>query len=109
MIPYSFKVSPLQAVVLLHHVVTSEDADNDADRTIEEIVAEIDGFNGYLSKGVLESALYCCNMEYERGNFWHPLNQSFDKFLSNVVPKSLHYDRYYNVIYEVKDGAKAKA
>lgn len=110
MIPYTYKISPLQAVVLLHHLVNSDDAENDADRTVGEMVAELDGNNGFLSKAVLESALYCCNMEDERGRFWHPLNHNFDRFTAGIIPKSLHFDKYYNVIYEVKkDGQKKKA
>jgi hypothetical protein len=104
MIPRTFKVRPSEVVVLIHHVMTSEDAENDADRTVDEIIAEIDSFQGWISKGVLESALYCCNMEHERGNFWHPQAQSFDRFLKQVIPRDLHFDRYYNVIREAKDG-----
>lgn len=89
--------------MLIHHVVHSEDAENDADRTVEEIIADIDAFDGYLTKAVLESALYCCNMENERKKFWHPLKQSFDKFLLDVVPRQKHFDRYYNVIHEKKE------
>lgn len=90
----------------MHNVLHSDDADNDADRTVEEIVAEIDAFDGYLSKGVLESALYCCNIENEKKKFWHPLGWSFDKFLKDVVPKQQKFNKYYNVFLpeEQEDG-----
>lgn len=110
MVPSHFKVSPLQAVVLLHHVTHSAEASNDADRTVGEIIVEIDESGGMLSKGLLESALYCCNMEAEDGKFWHPLGHNFDRFISGMlINKHLHFDKYYNVIYEVKHGAKKKA
>lgn len=103
---FRYPISPLEAVVLLYHVVHSEDAENDADRTVEEIMAEIDSFDGYLSKGVLESALYCCNMEAERENFWHPYDWTFDRFLKDVIPFKQQFNKYYNVICEVdKDGS----
>src|SRR6266404_9540479 len=95
---FRYPVSPLEALVLVHHVVHSEDAENDADRTVAEIVAEIDAFDGYLSKGVLESALYCCNIENEKKNFWHPLHWSFKQFLEDVIPKRQKFNSYYNVI-----------
>lgn len=111
MIIHRLRVSPLQAVVLLHHVIHCPDASNDADRTVKEIVREIDEYPGHLPKGLLESALYCCNMEDERENFWHPLGQSFDRFVQGIfgTNKQLAFDKYYNVIYEKKnDGPKEK-
>ncbi len=87
----------------MHHVIHSDDAENDADRTVAEIIAEIDAFDGYLSKGVLESALYCCNIENEKQKFWHPLNWSFEKFLRDVVPKKQKFNSYYNVLMEERE------
>lgn len=103
---FKYAISPLEALVLIHHVVHSEDAENDADRTVSEIVSEIDAFDGYLSKAVLESALYCCNLENEKKKFWHPLNESFDRFLKDVIPRDKHFDRYYNCIYDKKEESK---
>lgn len=77
-----------------------EDAENDADRTVEEIITEIDDFDGYLSKGVLESALYCCNMENERNQFWHPREWSFDRFVEELLPYQKKFNNYYNVIVD---------
>ena len=97
---FRYPVSPLEALVLIHHVIHSDDAENDADRTVEELVAEIDAFDGYLSKGVLESALYCCNMEDEKKKFWHPLKWSFDKFVKDTIPRGQTFNKYYNVLCE---------
>lgn len=102
MIPYRYKLTPLQAVVLMWHVTQSEDASNDADRTVEEIVRELDSYNGSISKGLLESALYCCNMEAEKGKFWHPLKQPFKTFVQTLLPADLRFDYYYNVIIQKK-------
>lgn len=109
---FRYPVSPLEALVLIHHVVHCEDAENDADRTVQELVQEIDHYDGYISKGVLESALYCCNLENERGHFWHPLKYPFDSFLRKVIPGGQHFDKYYNCLYEIKEeanGSNAKA
>ena len=101
-VPLRFKISPLEAVVLLHHVVNSDDAENDADRTVAELVEEIDGYRRTISKSVMESALYCCNMMDEKGKFWHPQGLTFEKFIYHVIPSDLHYDRYYSQIYATK-------
>lgn len=110
MIPSTFKISPLEATVLLWHVLHCEDASNDADRTVMEIASDIDSNRGFLSKGVFESALYCCNMEAEKGKFFHPLGHGFERFLDDVIPHlHLEFHRYYNTIYEVrKNGPKAQ-
>ncbi len=106
-IPPRIPISPLTAVVLLHHVTKCDDADNDADRTVLEITQQIDNFRRSLPTALLESALYCCNMENERGNFWHPYGWSFDKFVVETInDEDLHFDRYYNVIYEKKRKTK---
>lgn len=101
-----FKVRPSVGVVLMHHILHSDDADNDADRTVREMIDEMDASRGTISKALLESALYCCNMEEEKGRFWHPLDWSFQKFLNDLLPYDLHFDRYYNQIYEKKKTTK---
>lgn len=88
--------------MLLHNVLNCEDAENDADRTVAEIVADIDSFDGYISKAVLESSLYCCNMQLEKRKFWHPMKWDFDRFLRELLPKDKMYNKYYNVIVEKK-------
>lgn len=108
MIPARFQISPLTAVVLLHHVVNCDDADNDADRTVREIAVELDKYRSSIKRAVLESALYCCNMEEERGKFWHPFDHSFNRFIDEILPSDFHFDRYYNQIYEKKKQAKAQ-
>lgn len=97
-VSHYYWVSPSDMVVLMHHVLYSEDAENDADRMVEELAMHLDHYKGYVGKGVFESALYCCNMENERGNFWHPLGMKFDAFLERVIPLGQRFDKYYNVI-----------
>lgn len=104
---FRYPVKPLQALVLLQNVLNCPDAENDADRTVEELCLEIDMFDGYLSKGVLESALYCCNMNDEspdgqKTKFWHPRGMSFQRFISDLLPANQRFDRYYNVLHEEK-------
>ncbi len=106
---FRYPVSPLEAIVLLHHVMYSEDAENDADRTVEELISEIDAFDGYLSKGVLESGLYCCNIEDEKKKFWHPWEWSLDRFVKELLPRGQKFNKYYNVICEEnEDGSDDK-
>lgn len=100
---FKYAISPLEALVLIHHVVHSEDAENDADKTVEEIITEIDAFDGFLSKAVLESALYCCNMEDERNKFWHPQKLSFDRFVKEVLPHDKYFHKYHCVIIDKKE------
>lgn len=108
MLPHSFRISYLNGIILMHHVLHCEDAENDADRTVEELIAQLDESEGFISKSILESALYCCNLESERGKFWHPLGHNFDRFIKSIlIGGGLHYDKYYNTVYEVRDGAKS--
>lgn len=107
MVPHAFRIGPLQAVVLMWHLTNSEDAENDADKTVPELVRELDESGGFVPKGLLESALYCCNMEYERGKFWHPLDMPFDRFINGIlISQTLHFDKYRNVIYEERKGGQ---
>lgn len=101
---FRYAISPLEAYVLIKHVLESEDAENDAEHTVEELAAEIDTFDGYVSKGILESALYCCNMESERGAFFHPMHTTpnFDRFVKDLLPLDQEFDKYYNVIKDKK-------
>jgi hypothetical protein len=107
---YKYKLKPSHVVILLHHVIHSDDANNDADRTKAELIREIDNFRGYISRPLLESALYCCNMESERENFWHPRGWSFEKFLRDVIPNWQTYNFYYGSIFpkEANNGSDAK-
>ena len=107
-VPPRFRIDPLTAVVLLHHVVNCDDAENDADRTVPELANEINSYQSSLSKELMESALYCCNMENELGRFWHPWRWNFDRFVENCLRShsDLHFDRYYNQIYAKKKKPK---
>lgn len=107
MVPHDFRIGPLQAVVLMWHLTNSEDAENDADNTVGELVRALDDSGGFVPKGLLESALYCCNMEDERKKFWHPLGMPFDRFVNGIlISQSLHFDKYHNVIYEDRNRGK---
>lgn len=109
MLTTHFKVSPLQAVVLLYNITNCKEAGNDADRTVGEIIVEIDESNGMVPKGLLESALYCSNMNAEDSQFWHPLGQNVDKFIMGILPpRQYRFDKYFNIIHEVKHGQKEK-
>lgn len=98
---HKYPISPMEALVLLRNIEKCPDAENDADRTVEEICSEIDSFDGKVSKSLLESALYCSNMESEAGKFWHPFGWTFKRFVEELLPKNTTFDMYYNQINEV--------
>lgn len=93
-----YPVSPLEAVVLIYNTLHCEEAENDADRTVLELVREIDAFDGGLSKSVLEAGLYNCNMNNEDKKFWHPYNWPFNKFVEELLPSKQVLDRYHGLI-----------
>lgn len=103
-VPPRFRIDPLTAVVLLHNVIHCEDAENDADRTVDDLTNEINNYQMSLSKEVLESALYACNMSDEFGKgFWHPWKWNFDQFVKHCLKgQEFHFDKYYNQIYAKK-------
>lgn len=105
----SFRIEPFTAVVLFQNVMTCEDADNDTERTVAELASEINQMRGQLSKGVLESALYCCNINEEDKKFWHPKGYTFEEFLADLLPKPAKFNRYYNVIYDAEKTSPEKA
>lgn len=107
---FKYVVSPLEALVLLQNILNCPDAENDADRTVWELVEEIDTFDGYLSRMILESALYCCNINDEDKKFWHPRSVSFQKFVVDLLPIDQEFDRNYNIIKEKEkaNGPNAK-
>jgi hypothetical protein len=94
----SVSLRPVDIAVLLHNVYHCPDASNDADHTVNEIVTILNKGAGYLSKDILESALYCCNMNNEQGKFWHPQKISFDSFVKHLLGAKFTYDTYYNLI-----------
>ncbi len=97
----SFRVKPSECAVLLHNVLTCDDAENDADRTVDELIAAVDNNRGWIPRAVLESALYCCNMNDEQHKFWHPKQWTFIKFYKDLLGRQLDFNRYYNFIVEL--------
>jgi hypothetical protein len=105
-LPASFRVRPSWAVTLIDNVMACDDAENDAEKTVDDLLAELDLNNGYISRATMESALYCCNMQSERLAFRHPQGLLFKPFLKDVLPEGLAFDLYYNRIYREQDGKK---
>lgn len=98
MIPNKYQISPIESITLLQNVLTCEEASNDADRTVDEILTELDSRKWYLSKSLLETSLYCCSMNSEQNKFYHPRGWTFAKFLANLIDGDLEFDTYYNFI-----------
>lgn len=93
-----FRVGHLNTVVLIQNVLSCADADCDADRTVQEIVLGLDQHRGFLARSLLESGLYCCNLNNEAGQFVHPLGRNFTQFLNDTLASDLEFDRFYNII-----------
>jgi hypothetical protein len=104
---FKFPISPLKAIVLMRNTVECPEAENDAERTVEELMKEIDRLDGYVSMSVLEAALYNCNMNHEDKKFWHPWGWTFDKFIDDLLPADQVFDKDYNRI-EDRDGLTTK-
>lgn len=107
---FRYPISPIEALVLLRNILDCPHSSNDTDRTVWELCQEIDAFDGYLGRAVLESALYCCNIQDEDSRFWHPSGWGFEKFVINLLPPDQQFDRYYNIIKdkEKTNGLDAK-
>ncbi len=93
-----FKVTPFQGLVLLQNALTCGDASNDADRTADELIQELNKVHHNMNQHILESALYCCNMNAEDSKFLHPHGTDLDKFLNRLIPPGYKYDKGYNLI-----------
>jgi hypothetical protein len=92
--------------VLLHNLLSCADGDNDANRTQDDLFRELNKRQVYLDKEVLESCLYCSNMNDEDGKFWHPQHKSFETFLRYVLPPKHTFDKVYNLIGHTDDSKK---
>lgn len=97
-----FLVKPSQAAVLSLNVMSCKDADCDADRTVEELLTAIDDNKGWVPKAILESALFCCNINDEDNAFAHPKEETFTRFLFKLLPDDYQFDRYYHQLVPKK-------
>jgi hypothetical protein len=98
-----YKVSLFQAMVLLHNLLSCDDGDNDANRTRDELFRELNKKQVHLDKNVLESLLYCSNINDEDDKFWHPMGMKFDKFVKYVLPAKHNFHFIYNFIVHEKN------
>lgn len=102
-----FKLNLLDCLVLLNSICTYKEADNDADQTVSEMVRRLEQNEIWVPKTIFESGLYCCNMQDEEKDFWHPQGKSFDTFLAKVIPKKMKFDKMYNLVSNVECLPKA--
>jgi hypothetical protein len=104
-----YYLTPLDYVVLIGNIVRCEDANLGAERTKAELIAALNTNNWKpLREGLFEEALYCCNMNYERGEFYHPLDLKFKTFLQKVIPEKVVFHTFWNVLVKDKNGKKEK-
>lgn len=101
------RISRLDSVVLLLNVWVCEDHDNHADLTFEELVKAISK-GGLMDEALLESCLYCCNMndENEYIGFHHPFDKELKQWLPRLIGADYEFDYTYNRIIpkEYDDG-----
>ncbi len=92
----------------MKNTIDCPEAENDADRTVQDLMREIDDLDGYVSRSVLEASLYNCNMmdeDFQKvpkvgTGFWHPFGKSFNGFLDELLPTTQRFDKYFNRIVE---------
>lgn len=71
----------------------------DANHTLETYLKELGrGKQVWISQGVLESALWSCNLLGERDKFWSMRDQSFEDFVKTLLYASEEFDFDYNYI-----------
>jgi len=101
-----FRISLLDAVVLLYHVHRGAKTEGvgfeDCDRTLEYLTRSLAQFKYTVSQSALESALWSCNLMDEQGEFWCPEGKSFDDWIKNFTVNDYKYDKFYNVMEERK-------
>lgn len=97
------RLGPLDLVVALYNISLCDHVDCDADMTKKKLLQIIESNTGSVTKEQLEKVLYCLNINDEENKFWHPLNQSFDKYLIDALPRGYAFDKYYNVIEKRKN------
>lgn len=111
----SYPLKALTRVVMIYNVLTCDDASNDTDATVRELVRRLEHGEEKVSKKTVEAALYCCNMNDEDKKFWHPFKRPFRAFVGDVSDGDWWFDEYYNLIRdndckkETKNGRTTKA
>jgi hypothetical protein len=93
----------LDACVLLANVHFASKNPNvgyeDVNRSLDGLVKQfISGGMVPLRVDVFESAAWAANLLGERGEFWHPRDYSFDKFIDGCLHKGQKFDKVYNRI-----------
>lgn len=102
-LPRSFKLGLFEGAVLLYNTASFPEKDLDPERSpVELATAMSNSAFGWIKRIYLETGLYYCNLLDEDGKFWHPQNKSFDRFLEDILPDDLAFDKTYNFIY-IKD------
>jgi len=97
------KIKAIDVVVLLYHLYKGAELKNvgfeDASNTLPHITGQLD-YPCYLSKSLIESCLWSCNLMNELDYFWHPHNLTFDQYLKRVIPEGAKFHKMYNLILE---------
>jgi hypothetical protein len=105
--PRRFRLSLLDAVVLLYHIhrgVTTEGVGfEDANKTLQQLTRSLSQFKYTVTEQTLESALWSCNLMDEQGEWWSPEGDDFDTWLKRfLADQHLSFDKFYNVLIERK-------
>lgn len=107
------KLSLLDVVVLLYHVYRGSQVEEvgfeDCERTMEEIVKQLNRKTVYINKEVVESALWSTNLMNEIGKFWEPTDLEFNDFVERLVSLEsapIRFDDFFNLLI-IKESKKS--
>ena len=106
--PLFYSPSLLDVATLLVHVRWGAQDDEvgfeDADRTLDQMTRTLNKKTVSLRKEVLESALWSCNLLNEKGQFWSPLDETFQEFINRLLkPHGSEFDEFYNWINDPRE------
>ena len=95
-------VRAVDLAILLHNVLMAK---ADTEIGFEDSNETLDSLLGKMNQpfevevGLLESALWSCNMMHEKEKFWHPEGMGFRAFVQKLLPGE-RFNTRYNLIEE---------
>ena len=104
----TIKVRVLNLLPILYaHYYNWQDAENNADKTWQQLSESFKSITTLISKDKLEHLLYCANMANERDEFKGLLGKSFKETVDGLFPSGFYeFDYDYNYLAEVSGKTK---
>ena len=82
--------------------ITYRTRENDANETLESVIAYYKTRTLNLPMRLLEGGLYECNLADENKDFFHPEGLTFDQFLDTIKVGRWEFNKDYNYYEENK-------